>query len=164
MSSGARAGIIARCRRIVRNATSGRAGSGIGPKSVAAKPFDISKLFAKWMQDISDPQRPSGSLPDVAPAFWPIYSDNVTAQHLIIAPNVLHRQYGDTAPIAASYGGAKKWLEYMSRFMTNGIIAGDSYGDWCVPPEDPKLIHSKDPVRQTDKHCWPPRISTTTSN
>ena len=24
------------------------------------------------------------------------------------------------------------------------------YGDWCVPPEDPKLIHSKDPRRKTN--------------
>lgn len=114
--------------------------------------FDISKLYAKWLQDIGDAQRESGSLPDVAPAFWPIYSDNVTwPSTLIIAPNVLLRQYGDAAPIAARYDNAKKWLAYMNRFMTNGIIARDSYGDWCVPPEDPKLIHSKDPARQTDK-------------
>jgi alpha-L-rhamnosidase len=38
----------------------------------------------------------------------------------------------------------------MLGFVTNGIIARDSYGDWCVPPEDPKLIHSKDPNRKTD--------------
>lgn len=114
--------------------------------------FDIGKLYPKWLQDISDSQKPSGSLPDVAPAFWPIYSDNVTwPSTLIIAPAVLHRQYGDTAPIAKNYDSAKKWLDYMNGFMTNGIIAKDSYGDWCVPPEELKLIHSKDPARQTDK-------------
>lgn len=114
--------------------------------------FDISKLYAKWLQDISDAQRPTGSLPDVAPAFWPIYSDNVTwPSTLIIAPSVLHRQYGDTAPIAANYDSAKKWLAHMKQFFKDGIIAKDNYGDWCVPPEDLKLIHSKDPARQTDK-------------
>ena len=114
--------------------------------------FDISQLYAKWLQDISDAQRDSGSVPDVAPAYWPIYSDNVTwPSTLIIAPGVLRRQYGDTAPIAAAYDGAKRWLDYMSRFVTNGIIAKDSYGDWCVPPEDLRLIHSKDPARQTAK-------------
>jgi len=114
--------------------------------------FDISKLYAKWLQDISDAQRESGSVPDVAPAYWPIYSDNVTwPSTLIIAPGVLYRQYGDAVPIAARYDSAKKWLNYMKQFMTNGIIARDNYGDWCVPPEDPKLIHSKDPARQTDK-------------
>jgi alpha-L-rhamnosidase len=40
-------------------------------------------------------------------------------------------------------------MDYMGGFITNGIIGRDSYGDWCVPPEDPKLIHSKDPLRKT---------------
>jgi alpha-L-rhamnosidase len=114
--------------------------------------FDISQLYAKWLQDISDAQRESGSVPDVAPAYWPIYSDNVTwPSTLILAPGVLHRQYGDTAPIAAAYDSARRWLDYMHRFVTNGIIAKDSYGDWCVPPEDLRLIHSQDPARQTAK-------------
>ncbi len=33
----------------------------------------------------------------------------------------------------------------------NGLISRDAYGDWCVPPEDPTLIHSQDPKRETDK-------------
>lgn len=114
--------------------------------------FSIANLYPKWLQDISDSQRESGSVPDVAPAYWPIYSDNVTwPSTLVIAPGVIHRQYGDLAPIADRYESAKKWLNYMNGFFTNGIIAKDSYGDWCVPPEDLKQIHSKDPARQTDK-------------
>ena len=114
--------------------------------------FDISAFYPKWLQDISDAQRDSGSVPDVAPAYWPIYSDNVTwPSTLITAPGMLHRQYGDLGPIAQRYDSARKWLNYMNTFFTNGIIAKDSYGDWCVPPEDLKLIHSKDPARQTDK-------------
>jgi len=114
--------------------------------------FDIGKLYPKWLQDISDSQRSSGSVPDVAPAYWPIYSDNVTwPSTLVIAPGVIHRQYGDLAPVAANYESAKKWLNHMKGYFTNGIIAKDSYGDWCVPPEDLKLIHSQDPARQTDR-------------
>jgi alpha-L-rhamnosidase len=114
--------------------------------------FDISSLYPKWLQDISDSQRPSGSVPDVVPAYWPIYSDNVTwPSTLIIAPGVLHRQYADLDSIAARFESAVLWVNYMRQFFTNGIIARDSYGDWCVPPEDLRLIHSKDPARQTDK-------------
>ena len=114
--------------------------------------FDISALYPKWLQDISDAQRASGSVPDVAPAYWPIYSDNVTwPSTLIIAPAVLHRQYADRDTLAARFDSAGRWLDYMRQFFTNGIIAKDSYGDWCVPPEDLRLIHSKDPARQTDK-------------
>ena len=114
--------------------------------------FDMSRLYAKWLHDISDAQRPNGSVPDVAPASWPIYSDNVVwPSTLIIAPGVLHSQFGEPSAIAARYDSMKKWLDYMSGFFTNGIIAKDNYGDWCVPPEDLKLIHSQDPARQTDK-------------
>jgi len=42
-----------------------------------------------------------------------------------------------------------RWVDHLSSFITNGLIARDQYGDWCVPPEDPKLIHSQDPARKT---------------
>ena len=53
--------------------------------------------------------------------------------------------------MATHYASAKRWMEYMSGFIQDGIIARDSYGDWCVPPEEQKLIHSNDPKRKTDK-------------
>ena len=37
----------------------------------------------------------------------------------------------------------------MSQFIEDDLIAKDNYGDWCVPPEDPELIHSVDPARKT---------------
>jgi alpha-L-rhamnosidase len=114
--------------------------------------FNVAPLYLKWRLDISDAQKPSGSIPDVAPAYWPIYSDNVTwPSSAIFIPNMLRRQFGDTASISRDYDSSKKWIEYMLGFATNHIIARDSYGDWCVPPEEPSLIHSKDPARQTDK-------------
>ncbi len=67
----------------------------------------------------------------------------------MIIPNSLYEQYGDLEIISRHYDSAKQWIDYMTRFLTNGIIAKDNYGDWCVPPEDPKLIHSNDPKRQT---------------
>jgi alpha-L-rhamnosidase len=114
--------------------------------------YDISALFSKWLQDMEDSQRDSGSVPDVCPAHWPIYSDNVTwPSSTVIIPNMLRRQYGDETIIARHYDSAKKWVDYMLQFVDNGIISKDSYGDWCVPPEDPNMIHSKDPARITDK-------------
>ena len=114
--------------------------------------FDNSALYARWMQDISDAQRPSGSLPDVAPAYWPIYSDNVSwPSTLVIVPEMLREQFDDTQTIARQYDTAKKWMDYMSQWLTNGIISRDNYGDWCVPPEDLTLIHSRDTNRITDK-------------
>lgn len=114
--------------------------------------FDISALYSKWLQDMEDSQRESGSVPDVCPAHWPLYSDNVTwPSTTVISPNMLRRQYADEAIIARHYDSAKKWVEYMLGFVQDGIIDRDSYGDWCVPPEDPTFIHSKDPARITNK-------------
>ena len=112
--------------------------------------FDISALYAKWVQDFADGQLDSGSVSDVNPPYWRLYNDSVTwPASTVIIPGTLFEQYGDAAIIARHYPSMVKWIEHMSGFITNGIIVKDSYGDWCVPPEDPKLIHSKDPARKT---------------
>lgn len=114
--------------------------------------FENSKLYSKWLNDIEDSQTPEGSIPDVAPNFWYYYKDNVTwpGTYLMIA-NMLYNQYGDKQPIIEHYNSMKKWMNYMrGKYMTNYIVTKDSYGDWCVPPESPELIHSKDSSRITD--------------
>lgn len=114
--------------------------------------FDNGKLYAKWLDDIEQSQTEAGSIPDVAPAFWHYYSDDVTwpGTYFTIA-NMLYKQYGDKRVIEKHYASMKKWLAYMqSKYMTNFIITKDKYGDWCVPPESPNLIHSKDSARITD--------------
>jgi alpha-L-rhamnosidase len=114
--------------------------------------FDNSNLYAKWLQDIADAQKPDGSEPDIAPAYWPIYSDNVVwPSTSIIVPEMLREQFSDTRIIASHYAAMKRWMDFMSGFMTNGLISRDNYGDWCVPPEELTLIHSQDPARITDK-------------
>jgi alpha-L-rhamnosidase len=114
--------------------------------------YDNAALYAKWLQDMEDAQKPTGSVPDVCPAHWPIYSDNVTwPSSTVIIPNTLWRQFGDEQIVAEHYDSAKRWIDYMLTFAKDGIIDRDQYGDWCVPPEDPKLIHSKDPARATNK-------------
>ncbi len=114
--------------------------------------FDISALYAKWRTDMADAQRTNGSIPDVAPSYWPIYSDNVTwPSSAIIVPSALERQFGDSGSIGKNYDSAKAWMEHMLTFAKDNIVSKDNYGDWCVPPEEMSLIHSKDPARQTDK-------------
>jgi alpha-L-rhamnosidase len=114
--------------------------------------FDNSNLYAKWLQDIADAQKPSGSVPDVAPSYWPIYSDNVSwPSSGVIIPEMLREQFADAQIVARHYDSAKKWMDLMSGFVNGGIISRDNYGDWCVPPEDLTLIHSRDTNRITDK-------------
>jgi alpha-L-rhamnosidase len=114
--------------------------------------FDNGKLYSKWLDDIEQSQKSDGSLPDLAPAFWNYYRDNITwpGAYIIIA-YMLYIQYGDIQPVIKHYDSMKKWLDYMSNmYMADFILTKDKYGDWCVPPESSDTIHSKDTARKTD--------------
>lgn len=110
-------------------------------------------LYAKWMDDIRDAQREDGCIPDVVPAYYYYYTDNVTwPSTFIFISNMLYEQYGNPGAICKHYPAMKQWMEHIrTEFMNQShIITRDRYGDWCLPPESPELIHSKDPARITD--------------
>jgi alpha-L-rhamnosidase len=112
--------------------------------------FDNHLLYKKWIQDIADAQLDNGSVPAVAPHFWMVYNDDVTwPSALLIIPNSLREQFGDEATIARQYPAMLKWIDHMSTFVADDLQPRDKYGDWCMPPEDPKIIHSTDPARLT---------------
>jgi alpha-L-rhamnosidase len=113
--------------------------------------FDNNMLYSNWMTDISDSQRPTGSISDVCPDYWQIYSDNMTwPSSLIIISDNIYRQFGNIQVIADNYDAMKKWLWYMrDKYMKDYLLPRDSYGDWCMPPENLQVIHSKDPKRIT---------------
>ena len=114
--------------------------------------FNNERLYSKWVADICDAQRADGNIPDVAPAFWNYYSDDVTwPAALPFSCDMLYEQYGNLEPIRCSYSSIKKWITHMlSEYCTDNIVGHDKYGDWCMPPEKLELIHSTDPARQTD--------------
>lgn len=114
--------------------------------------FDNERLYTKWMRDICEAQRSDGCIPDVAPAFWNYYSDNVTwPAALPFSCDMLWRQYGNRQPVIDSYPYIKRWLQHLfDEYLKDGIIAKDTYGDWCVPPERLELIHSEDSTHKTD--------------
>ena len=114
--------------------------------------FDNERLYSKWMRDICEAQRTDGCIPDVAPAFWNYYSDDVAwAAALPFGCDMLWRQFGNRKPITDCYPYIKKWvLHIIDEYSRDGIIHCGKYADWCVPPEKLELIHSEDPARKTD--------------
>jgi alpha-L-rhamnosidase len=114
--------------------------------------FDNSRLYAKWLDDISDAQKENGSIPDIAPSYWDRYADNVTyPSAFILIPEMLRRQYGDQESLRKQYPAMKKWMMYMwDTYRENDLVLKDNYGDWCVPPEKLDMIWSKDPNRITE--------------
>lgn len=98
--------------------------------------FDNAALYTKWLDDIAYAQKADGAISDVSPAYWRYYSDNMTwcGTFLVIA-DMLHHQTGATAHLQKYYPAMKKWLTYMeTRYLKDGIMTKDSYGDWCEPP------------------------------
>jgi alpha-L-rhamnosidase len=114
--------------------------------------FNNANLYAKWLNDIEQSQTEEGAIPDVAPAFWNYYSDNVTwpGTYILVA-EMLHKQYGDMNSVVKHYPSMKKWMSYIKdKYMKDFIVTKDKYGDWCVPPESLELIRSRDSMRTTD--------------
>jgi alpha-L-rhamnosidase len=115
--------------------------------------FDNERLYTKWMRDICEAQREDGCIPDVAPAFWNYYTDDVTwPAALPFICQMLYEQTGNDEALRLWYPNIKRWLQHIADRYTSkdGLITKDKYGDWCVPPERLELIHSQDPARKTD--------------
>jgi|AGTN01.1.fsa_nt_gi Alpha-L-rhamnosidase N-terminal domain./Bacterial alpha-L-rhamnosidase. len=113
--------------------------------------FDNNAIYSKWMTDISDAQKATGSISDVCPTTRIVYGDNVTwPSTFIMVHNFLYEQFGNLKVIADNYDAMKKWLFYMrDKYMKDYLLPRDSYGDWCMPPEDRNVIHSKDSTLNT---------------
>ena len=116
--------------------------------------FNVAPLYAQWLTDIQDSQRSDGSVPDVCPAFWPLYQDGVVwASTYTIVPSMLYDQYGDIAILQKHYDSLKHWTDYMTKFLENDLMTRNTYGDWCFPPRlksEMTVINSTDPKLTTD--------------
>lgn len=116
--------------------------------------FDNGRFYAKWTDDIREAQREDGCIPDICPAFYNYYTSDMTwSSTFPVVCDMLYRQTGDVEPIKRNYAAIKKWMRHIRDNYTTkeGLIRADKYGDWCVPPESPELIHSADPARKTDQ-------------
>jgi len=115
--------------------------------------FDVAPLYTQWLTDIRDAQHPNGSVPDVCPAYWPLYQDGVVwASSYLLIPHMLYDQYGDLGILRDHYDAMKKWADYMSSFLADDLMPRNTYGDWCFPPRTPAemtVINSQDPKLTT---------------
>lgn len=113
--------------------------------------YDNQKLYAKWLKDIEDSQLANGALPDVAPNYWEMYTNDVTwpAAYFTVA-DMLYKQYGDVRPIIRHYDSFKAFIRFIrDNYLKDDIVIHDTFGDWCMPPESMEMIHSQDPSRKT---------------
>jgi alpha-L-rhamnosidase len=113
--------------------------------------FNNALMYNKWLVDIEESMNENGSISVVSPRYWTIFNDDVTwpAAYFYVA-DMLYKQFGDAHSIKTRYPTMRKWVQHMTDTqMEDYIIMKDTYGDWCMPPEAPELIHSQDPSRKT---------------
>ena len=115
--------------------------------------FDNHSLYSKWLVDGEDCQLENGSISDVFPPYWRNYTNSMTwPGAFITGADMIYTRFGDEKPIREHYPAMKKWIDFMKhKYMIDGIMYRDQYGDWCMPPESPELIHSRDRDRRTRK-------------
>ena len=114
--------------------------------------FNNALMYNKWLVDIEESMNEKGSISVVSPRYWTIFNDDVTwpSAYFYIA-DMLYKQFGDASSIKARYPSMKRWVRHMAdTHMQEYIMMKDTYGDWCMPPESPELIHSNDPSRKTN--------------
>lgn len=114
--------------------------------------FDNQPLYSKWIADIEGSQRPDGSISEVSPQYWDNQARDVTwCGAFVYVADMLMKHFGDSTTMMAHYPALKRWTEYnLTAHVRDGLHNHDIYGDWCLPPESPELIFSKDESRKPD--------------
>lgn len=108
-------------------------------------------LYYKWLQDLWDTQDDDGLIADVAPAYWVVRERDVAWEALsVYATYMLFRKYNDINAVQKYYPFLQNYMRYLDHNLKDGIVQTNCWGDWCMPPERPELIHSEDPARKTD--------------
>lgn len=97
--------------------------------------FDLSRFYAKWIDDIGDTQNEEGSIADTAPFHWGYNpADPVSASYLLLALQS-YNFYGNKLIIEEHYSGLKAWVDYLYSKTKNGIVDYSRWGDWSPPLE-----------------------------
>lgn len=97
--------------------------------------YRLPALYEKWLRDIRDTQgKVTGAITDTAPfrVFGCRPADPVGAS-LFLVPWNLYLHYGDTRVIEENYDAAKRFLGYILRNSTDGIVRWSHMGDWAAP-------------------------------
>ncbi len=95
--------------------------------------FDLSRLFTKTLNDISDSQLPDGLVPTTAPEYTEFKGDFRDApawgSSSILVPWQQYEFDGDVEMLRRNYEVMKKYVAYLGATATNDIV-NHGLGDW----------------------------------
>ncbi len=95
---------------------------------------DVAAFYTKWLREVMESQRPSGTFPGYCPYPFQHGWDFGTAwcDAAVICPWTVWQAYGDTRIIERCWPFMEKFMDWRKSTSTNylGIIHGNDWGDW----------------------------------
>ena len=103
--------------------------------------YDISRLYAKHVNDMRTAQHANGMVPTIAPQYVTFSPDFIDTPEwgsaFVIIPWNLYEWYGDLAPLRDNYERMKRYVDYLGSRADNHIVAY-GLGDWYdIGPDRP---------------------------
>lgn len=103
--------------------------------------YDISRLYAKQVNDMRTAQHANGMVPTIAPQYVTFSPDFIDTPEwgsaFVIIPWNLYEWYGDLAPLRDNYERMKRYVDYLGSRTDNHIVAY-GLGDWYdIGPDRP---------------------------
>ena len=95
---------------------------------------DVAAFYTKWLREVMEAQRPSGTFPGYCPFPFQHGWDFGTAwcDAGVICPWTIWQAYGDTRIIERCWPNMVKFMDWRKATSTNflGIVHGNDWGDW----------------------------------
>ena len=103
--------------------------------------YDISRLYAKQVNDMRTAQHANGMVPTIVPQYVTFSPDFIDTPEwgsaFVIIPWNLYEWYGDLAPLRDNYERMKRYVDYLGSRADNHIVAY-GLGDWYdIGPDRP---------------------------
>ena len=106
---------------------------------------DVAAFYTKWLRELMESQRPSGTFPGYAPYPFQHGWDFGTAwcDAGVICPWTIWQAYGDTRIIERCWEPMTRFMEWRQSTATNflGINHGNDWGDWLSVGEKTPLAY-----------------------
>lgn len=119
----------------------GYGGDGNASTQTAQTMFDLGPLYSNWLQAWADCIRDDGGMPHTAPNPYPAGGGPYWCGFIITASWKTFQNYGDIRVLEKYYSVMQKWLEYVAKFSSDGLLKpwpSTNYrewylGDWATP-------------------------------
>ncbi|MFZ5830472.1 MAG: family 78 glycoside hydrolase catalytic domain, partial [Planctomycetota bacterium] len=111
---------------------------------------DTAAFYTKWLRELMESQRPSGTFPGYAPFPYQHGWDFGTAwaDAGVICPWTVYMVYGDTRVIDRCWEPMTRFMEWRKRTSEGylGIVHGNNWGDWLAQEKTPTPLDYIDTV------------------